>query len=109
MVSNWKKRLFETFFSTIAYYLEDKKWGSKYSYVMKKLYSGELSFKNVDNAINELKNIRDFLEKLDKEHNKIIWDARDLIEIFLFALNDSKESNNNLLLTSLTKNTSSYF
>ena len=129
----------ESFFSTIAYYLEDKKWGSKYPYVMKKLYSGELSFKNVDNAINELKNIRDSLKKLDKEHNKIIWDARDLtievpkwainpnnkvvslanyyvtadgrdlIEVFLLALNDSKESNNNLLLTSLAKDTTSYF
>ena len=129
----------ESFFSTIAYYLEDKKWGSKYPYVMRQLYSGELSYENADCAIKELKSIRESLKKLSKEQNEIIWDARDLtikvpkwainpndavaslanyyvtvdgrdlIEVFLLALNDSKESNKNLVITSLAKDTTSYF
>lgn len=129
----------ESFFSTIAYYLENKKWGSKYPHIMKQLYSGELSYEKVDNAINELESIRESLKKLSKKQNKIIWDARDLtievpkwamntnnevvtlanyyvttdgrdlIEVFLLALNDSKETNKNIILTSLAKDTTSYF
>ncbi|EHV5202079.1 hypothetical protein K0T49_001657, partial [Listeria monocytogenes] len=32
-----------SFFSTICVNLEDKKWGSKYPTLMKKLYSGRLN------------------------------------------------------------------
>lgn len=129
----------ESFFSTVAYYLENKKWGSKYPIIMKQLYGGELSYKDVENAIDELKNIRESLKKLNKENNKIIWDARDLsikvpewainpnnevvslanyyvtadgrdlIDVFLLALNDSKELNKDLVITSLSKDTTSYF
>lgn len=121
----------ESFFSTVAYYLENKKWGYRYPIIMKQLYSGELSYKDADIAINELKSIRDSLKKINKENNEIIWDARDLtikvpewainpnievaslanyyvtvdgrdlIEVFLLALNDSKELNKDLYITSL--------
>lgn len=129
----------ESFFSTVAYYLENKIWGCKYPTIMKQLYSGELSYKDADNAINELKSIRESLKKLKRENNEIIWDARDLtlkvpewainpndavmslaeyyvtedgrdmIEVFLLALNDSKELSKDLFITSLAKNTTSYF
>lgn len=129
----------ESFFSTVAYYLENKKWGSKYPVIMNQLYGGMLSCKDVETAINELKNIKESLNKLSKENNKIIWDARelsikapewainlnnevvslanyyvtadgrDLIDVFLLALNDSKESNKDLVITSLAKDRTSYF
>jgi hypothetical protein len=129
----------ESFFSTVAYYLENQQWGSRYPIIMKQLYSGKLSYKDADVAINELKNIRDSLKELSKENNDIIWDARDLtikvpewainlnnevislaayfvttdgrelIEVFLLALNDSKELKKDLFITSFAKNTTSYF
>lgn len=129
----------ESFFSTVAYYLENKKWGCKYPAIMKQLYSGKLSYKDADIAMSEFKSIRESLKTLDKETNRIIWDARDLsieapewainpnteinslanyyvtadgrdlIDVFLLALNDSKELNKDLLLTSLAKDTTSYF
>lgn len=126
----------QSFFSTVAWYLENKKWGSKYPVIMKQLYGGELSYKDTDAAINELKSIRESLKKLSKINNKIIWDirdisikapewainpnnevvslanyyvtqdGRDLIDVLLLAL---KDSNKDLVITSLAKDTTSYF
>jgi len=68
----------DSLFSTIAYYLENKKWGSVYPTVMLQLYKGEVSVTEADKAIEELKKIQDMLESLEKNSNPIIWDARDL-------------------------------
>lgn len=129
----------ESFFSTIAYYLENRKWGSKYPVIMKQLYNGKLSYKDAETASNELKSIRTSLKELSKENNVIIWnarelsikvpewainpnkevvslanyfvtvDGRDLIDVMLLALNDSKELGKDLVITSLAKDTTSYF
>ena len=46
------------FFSTICFNLENKKWGSKYPYIMNKLYSYCLKYEDIDNAIIELNEIK---------------------------------------------------
>lgn len=43
-----------SFFSTICVNLEDKKWGSKYPTLMKKLYSGRLNTEDLEKAKKEL-------------------------------------------------------
>ena len=64
------------FFSTICYNLENKKWGSKYPFIMKKLYSGELNSENVNDAIREIIEIKNQLKKYSPD--KVIWDSDDL-------------------------------
>ena len=65
-----------SFFSTIAYNLEDSKWGTKYPYVMKELYSGNLKKEHLINAKNEFESIKNGLKKLSVD--KVIWDIEDL-------------------------------
>ena len=65
-----------SFFSTIAYNLENEKWGSKYPYLMNELYSGTLKVEHLKNAKYELEDIAKILEKLPIE--KAIWDIEDL-------------------------------
>lgn len=123
----------ESFFSTIAYYLENKKRGSQYPVVMKELYKGLLPFEQAETAIKEFEKIRDSLKKINREENEIIWnarnlsmkipdwainpneevkslanfyvtaDGRDLIDVFLLALSYSKEIKKDLVITSLVK------
>ncbi|MCI9525271.1 MAG: hypothetical protein HFF01_09660 [Erysipelotrichaceae bacterium] len=82
----------DSFFSTVAFYVENKKWGSKYPTIMKQLYYGELSYKDVDKAIHELQCIRDDLKKLNKKDHEIIWDARDLsLKVPEWAINHNEE------------------
>ncbi|CEK35513.1 hypothetical protein UMC2_38311 [[Clostridium] sordellii] len=105
-----------SFFSTISYNLEDSKWGSKYPILMNELYQGKLSWKNANKAIEELNLIRKELKRFSPDY--VVWDiddisklppwgknissditdlsnyfvtsdGRDLIEIFIMALNDS--------------------
>jgi hypothetical protein len=68
-----------SFFSTISYHLEPKGWGSRYPYLMKHLYQGKLSWKDVPKAIEEVKNIRTELEKVAPD--KVVWDIEDLCDI----------------------------
>ncbi|RKM62550.1 hypothetical protein D6856_00010 [Butyrivibrio sp. XB500-5] len=65
-----------SFFSTIAYNLEDKNWGSKFPTIMNELYSGELKYENIHNAINELDEIRHELSRFSPD--KVVWDIEDL-------------------------------
>ena len=37
-----------SFFSTVAYNLEDKRWGSRFPHLMNELYQGKLNSRNVD-------------------------------------------------------------
>ena len=53
-----------SFFSTVAYNLENQKWGSKFPAIMNELYQGELSSTHIPVAINELEQIKQGLAKL---------------------------------------------
>ena len=64
------------FFSTIAYNLEDKKWGSKDPIIMNQLYSGELKYEQIHKALDELEDIR--LRLSDLSPDRVIWDIDDL-------------------------------
>lgn len=65
-----------SFFSTVAYRLENNRWGSKFPVIMNELYQGKLSFENVPAAKEELTQIKKALAKLSP--NKVIWDIEDL-------------------------------
>lgn len=64
------------FFSTIAYNLENGKWGSRYPIIMRKLYQGEIESKDINSAIKELEEIRRLLQRISPE--KVVWDIEDL-------------------------------
>ena len=64
------------FFSTVAFNLENKNWGSRFPIIMNELYQGKLNNKNVDKAICELNQIKD--ELADFTPDKVIWDIDDL-------------------------------
>lgn len=129
---------FDSFFSTIAYYLENKKWGSQYPTIMKKLYTGVLQPIDAHLAIDELTDIQKKLGDLTKEQHPIIWDARnltlktpewaintnnevttlqnyyiindgrDLIGILLTALQKSKDNKKPLIIKSLNSESTIY-
>ncbi len=65
-----------SFFSTVAFNLENKKWGSRFPIIMNKLYQGKLEVEDVDKAIEELKVIQEKLKAYGPE--KVIWDIEDL-------------------------------
>lgn len=65
-----------SFFSTIAYNLENNKWGNRFPYLMKKLYGGELDYKECGYLEKELKIIQIELEEYDP--SMIVWDIDDL-------------------------------
>ena len=54
-----------SFFSTISYNLEKDGWGSRFPYLMNKLYQGELSFQDAAKANEELLK---GLKKIDESH-----------------------------------------
>ena len=65
-----------SFFSTVAYRLENNRWGSKFPVIMNELYQGKLSYKNVPVAKAELTQIKKDLTMFSP--NKVIWDIEDL-------------------------------
>ena len=65
-----------SFFSTVAYHLENQKWGSKFPVIMNHLYQGELKNTQISAAISELEQITQELEKLPPD--KVIWDIENL-------------------------------
>lgn len=65
-----------SFFSTIAYNLEDGKWGSRYPIIMKELYGGNLKNEHINMAIVELDRIVEELKNIS--YDKVIWDIEDL-------------------------------
>ena len=48
----------QSFFSTIAYNLENNNWGSVYPVIMNEFYNGKLEHKNIKKAINEIIEIK---------------------------------------------------
>lgn len=65
-----------SFFSTVAYRLENGKWGSRFPVIMNELYQGKLKQMNTDQAIEELRIIKNELQKFGPE--MVIWDIEDL-------------------------------
>lgn len=65
-----------SFFSTIAYNLEERKWGSRYPYVMNHFYNGILEAGDIDAAINEVKEIQMRLKEYSPE--KVVWNMENL-------------------------------
>ncbi|WP_320965473.1 immunity 70 family protein [Enterocloster bolteae] len=65
-----------SFFSTVAYNLENEKWGSKFPVIMNELYNGELKNTSIPMAIKELESIKQGLEKLPPD--QVIWDIENL-------------------------------
>lgn len=68
--------LLHALFSTISCCLELGNWGSKYPYLLKKLYYDKLESGETANALVELNEIRMEFTLLKPE--KIVWDAEDL-------------------------------
>lgn len=66
----------QSFFSTIAYRLENDKWGSVYPVIMNEFYKGKLEQKNIIRAIVEIKEIKKRLQKL--EFSQLIWNIEEL-------------------------------
>ncbi|EGT3799795.1 immunity 70 family protein [Clostridioides difficile] len=65
-----------SFFSTVAYNLENQKWGTKFPVIMNELYQGELKSTSIPMAIKELGSIKQGLANLPPD--KIIWDIENL-------------------------------
>lgn len=65
-----------SFFSTICFHLEEGRWGSKYPYLMNKLYQGSLEWEDVRFAREELTSVKNGLSELNPA--EVIWDIDDL-------------------------------
>lgn len=65
-----------SFFSTVAYRLEEGSWGSVYPVIMNELYQGELPADKIPDAMNELKLIKEGLKRFTPD--QIVWDIEDL-------------------------------
>lgn len=81
-----------SFFSTVAYHLEDMQWGSRFPAIMNELYRGQLDLKNVDQAMNELSTIKSELQKFNPD--KVVWDIDDLSKQPPWGNNISKDITN---------------
>ncbi|MBR2409225.1 MAG: immunity 70 family protein [Lachnospiraceae bacterium] len=81
-----------SFFSTVAYHLENKSWGSRFPLLMNELYQGKLDKTNINKAIEELDTIQTELQRF--EPNQVIWDIDDLSKQPPWGNNISKEITN---------------
>lgn len=73
------EHMVQSLFSTIAYNLENKKWGSVYPVIMNEFYKGKLEPNRINYAIAEIKDIKKKLSKLNV--SKMIYDFDKLDEI----------------------------
>ena len=81
-----------SFFSTVAYNLENGRWGSRFPVIMNELYQGKLARENTDKALEELRIIRKELQKFSPE--KVVWDIEDLSKQPPWGKNISKDITN---------------
>ena len=72
--------ILHSFFSNIAYHLEDKAWGSRFPKIMGELYNGKLEVDSLDEALQEVKQIEQELAQIPAD--KVIWDFDDLRKPF---------------------------
>lgn len=93
-----------SFFSTICLRLENGEWGSKYPTLMKSLYQGTLKHEFINDAINELVEIKKGLEKLPPQET--VWDIENLELMPPWGNNISSEITNlsNYFVTSEGEN-----
>ncbi|EOP92832.1 immunity 70 family protein [Bacillus cereus] len=68
--------LLHSFFSTMSYHTEPEGWGTKYPLLMKDLYFKKLSWEDVKEARENLKEIQNVLQK--KKPDEVVWDIEDL-------------------------------
>ena len=67
---------FNSWFSTINYHLEKRKWGKKYPVLMNELYQGLVKYDNLKTLKNEILKVQKKLKKY--KPNQVIWDIRNL-------------------------------
>lgn len=67
-----------SFFSTISHHLEPQGWGTKYPYLLKKLYNDKLLWSEVGQARKETMEIEGKLETMTID--SVIWDVDDLTQ-----------------------------
>ena len=65
-----------SFFSTVAYNLENGNWGSRFPGNMNELYQGKIECDNIGKAIQELSIIRKELKKFSPD--RVVRDIEDL-------------------------------
>ncbi len=85
-----------SFFSTIAYNLENGEWGSKYPYIMNELYKGELKAENTKEALIEFEMIEEELKKFLPDN--AVWDFGDLSVKMLYN-NETATDLSNFFIT----------
>lgn len=68
--------LLHSFFSTMSYHAEPEGWGTKYPLLMKDLYFDKLSWGDVKEARENLKEIQNILQK--RKPDEVVWDIEDL-------------------------------
>lgn len=78
-----------SFFSTVAYNLENQEWGSCFPVIMNQLYQGKVCSENIDKAIEELSRIKEELQEFSPD--KVIWDIEDLFKQPPWGKNISKD------------------
>lgn len=78
-----------SFFSTVAYNLENEKWGSRFPVIMNELYQEKIEVDNIGKALDELKIIKKELQLFGPE--KVVWDIEDLSKQPPWGHNISKD------------------
>lgn len=65
-----------SFFSTVAYRLENNNWGSRFPTLLNELYHNGIAFSKCSTALDELYQIKSELSTLSPD--KVVWDSDDL-------------------------------
>jgi len=61
----------ESLLATIAYNLENRKWGSKYPIIMNDFYNGLIKKEQIEDALKELDTIESGLSKIKAD--QVVW------------------------------------
>ena len=78
-----------SFFSTVAYNLENRIWGSRFPIIMNELYQGKVEYKNIIMALEELDIIKKELKSFNPQD--VVWDIEDLSKQPPWGNNISKD------------------
>lgn len=65
----------KAFFSTVFVRLENEDWGHRFPALMNEFYSGRLPYRLAEDALHEVRSIRDGLKSLPP--NMVVWDFED--------------------------------
>lgn len=71
--------LLHSFFSTIAYRLENNEWGRRFPFLMNKLYYKGITHEESEIVLRELKMIKEEFKQLSPD--RVIWDIENLSKI----------------------------